>query len=138
MACPAGSTSCNAGACYATLRIALTLDGISQLVVKGNVVRWYHIDYVPPGVTALNGVNWTPTWAANPSDPCNCFSTSSTTIAAALPAIAQTVTLQQIDGRFPITLTQPSMANGYELRVKYDDDMGGADFYDAIVTYRTR
>jgi hypothetical protein len=136
-ACPVGSDKCVAGVCYASLHIEVAIDGQTDLVITGGTVKWHHYQYVPPTATTLDGVVWNATWPASPTN-CMCDSTNSTTITPPVPAKAQTATMVKTAGRSPVSLGQPTAGNGYELRVKYYDNVSGSDNYDVTVTYESR
>jgi hypothetical protein len=143
-ACPAGTSECTNGVCLAKLTIAVLIDGKSELRIKGSTMRWHHFEYDAPGrhtstlPTTINGVAWLPSWPnAGSNVDCDCDS-SATTILPALPARAQTATLTQTEGRDPVSLVQPTAANGYQLTIAYEDEVAGADDYEVTVTYDVR
>lgn len=116
-----------------SVQVVVSIDGLSELLLSGNTAQWYHLEYSPPGETVLNGVAWTP---AGLSSFCNCYSD---VFAGVVPAIPQTATDFAVTwtGRGPVTLEElPAAGNGYTLRVRFDDVApGGADVYDALITY---
>lgn len=118
----------------ATANISARVDGLSELVLSGNTVRWHHVSYSPPGDTTVNGVVWTPTGL---SSFCNCDSDPYTGL---VPPLIQRTTGYSVvtnAGRGPVTIVEtPSSLNGWVLRIRIDDEApGGDDLYDVDVTY---
>lgn len=122
-----------AAAATGSVRVIVSIDGLSDLRLSGNTAQWHHLQWSPPQVTQLNGVSWTPTGL---SGFCNCLSDL---FAGVAPAIPQTATNFGVTwtGRGLVTLPElPSALNGYLLRVRFDDaTQGGADLYNALITY---
>jgi hypothetical protein len=118
----------------ATANISARVDGLSELILSGNTVRWHHVSYSPPGDTTVNGVVWTPTGL---SSFCNCDSDPYTGLVP--PLIQSTVGYSVVTnaGRGPVTILEtPSSANGWALRIRIDDEApGGDDLYDIDVSY---
>lgn len=118
----------------ATANVSARVDGLSELVLSGNTVRWHHVSFTPPGDTTINGVVWTPTGL---SSFCNCDSDPYTGL---VPPLIQRTTGYSVvknAGRGPVTIVEtPSSLNGWALRIRIDDEEpGGDDLYDIDVTY---
>jgi len=116
-----------------SVRVIVSIDGLSDLLLSANTAQWHHLEYSPPQETLVNGVTWVPTGL---SSFCNCLSNVFTGVA---PAIPQTATNFGVtwSGRGTVTLEElPSALNSYRLRVRFDDVApGGADLYNALITY---
>lgn len=116
-----------------SVRVIVSIDGLSDLFLSGNTAQWHHLQYTPPQETLINGASWVPTGL---SSFCDCLSDVFTGVA---PAIPQTATNFGVtwSGRGTVTLEElPSSLNSYRLRVRFDDVApGGADLYNALITY---
>lgn len=117
-----------------SVRVVVTVDGLSDLLLAGSTAQWHHLEYSPPGETVVNGVSWTPTGL---SSFCNCLSDVFNGVAPAIPQNATNFSVAW-SGRGTVTLEElPAAANGYRLRVRFDDVApGGADEYDALISYQ--
>lgn len=117
-----------------SVRVIVTIDGLSDLLLAGNTAQWHHLEYSPPEETVLNGVSWTPTGL---SSFCNCLSDVFDGVAPAIPQNATNFSVAW-SGRGTVTIEElPAAANGYRLRVRFDDVApGGADEYDALISYQ--
>ena len=118
-----------------SVRVEVTIDGVSELILGGNTAQWWHLNYDPPGTTTINGVSWTPTGLSN---GCSCLSDVFTGVAPAIPLNATNFAVTVSDGRGVVSIQQyPSSGNGYKLYVRFDDgSQGGADFYDVTINYQ--
>src|SRR5205085_5476199 len=115
-ACPAGSTSCTAGKCIATLRIRVGIDGQSYFLWSGKQAHWHQQTYAAPArhpdtplPLELNQIVFNPTWPDVPDSQnytCDCDSSTMTVPSPALPARAQTVSLQVVAARKSITIAE--------------------------------
>jgi hypothetical protein len=124
------------------------IDGVSDLVIKGNTVQWHNSSaYVPgkfPGTNAPttittnsnpDPIDWFPDWPSGTYG--DVWSSVHTGLTPALPHIPQRVTLTKVQARKDISILQyPSAANDYTLIVRFDDGLpGGADWYEARVDF---
>ena len=124
------------------------IDGVSDLVIKGNTVQWHNNSaYAPgkfPGVnypTTIKtngnpvGVSWYPDWPNGSYG--NVWSSLYTGLTPALPHIPLRFTLTKVQARNDISIIQyPSAANDYTLIVRFNDGPpGGADWYEARVDF---
>lgn len=115
-----------------TIRISAFVDGLSDLYLQGNTARWQHREYEAPGLTTINGVDWTPIFPGSPPHNfCNCSSDTFTAVSPALPTSDMTLNLSVISVRSGASVQivqQPTFANSYEAIVSFDDTSpGGAD-----------
>ncbi len=145
MACPAQTNACAAGTCLVNLTVRAYIDGQSILVIQGVSLKWHHVRDAGPGLwleqnyeTVVNGGAWYPSWPSSGENrSCNCDSSSLSI--APLAARATTATVTKTSGRGTITIVeQPTAANGFALKISYDDPLGGADWYEALIVYATR
>lgn len=118
----------------ATATVSVRVDGLSDLILSGGTVKWHHISFTPPGATTINSVVWNPTGLSN---FCNCDSDLYTGL---LPRMSQSTSGYSIvknAGRGSVTIEEtPSSANGWALRIRFDDvSQGGDDLYNVNVTY---
>jgi hypothetical protein len=150
----AGGNASSSGVESATLTVRAFIDGRSQLILQGNILRWQHLDFQAPGrwiegggpkPTYLNGVAWYPTWPDKPNatnEDCKCSSSTYTGIPALAKADTEqssdAVSLRVITARGNVTLVQqPTAANDYTLIVEMDDNVpGGAAWYEIQLNYR--
>ncbi len=129
-----------------TLNVRAYIDGVSDLLFKGNTVFWHNLNYAAPGrwsghdePTYLNGVAWQPVWPDKPDKEnrdCNCDS-SSYTVVAPLAAQEQTVGLEVVEARGIVDIIeQPDKTHDYTLIVLFDDSApNGAAWYEINLTY---
>jgi len=73
-----------------SLRVRARIDGISQLVIKGDTARWYHLLGSAPGrwletSTYLNQKEWDPVWPDIPVVEITIVSVTLRSIAVCLP-----------------------------------------------------
>jgi len=117
-----------------SVRVIVTIDGLSDLLLSGNSAQWHHIEYSPPETTVINGVSWTPTGL---SSFCNCLSDIFSGVEPPIPQSARDFSVTW-SGRGTVSLEElPSASNGFRLRVRFDDVApGGADEYDALISYQ--
>ena len=130
------------------LNIRAYIDGKSQLILKGNELYWYHLDFDAPGrwelgeisqPTYVNRVGWRPSWPDIPdatNDFCNCVSSSY----RGIPNMARTnqrVGLDIVQGRGRVfVIQQPTVDNDYTLIIEMDDnDFEGAEWYEVNINY---
>ena len=133
------------------LNIRAYIDGRSQLIIKGDVLYWHHLDFDAPGrwelgedrqPTYLNRVvAWEPVWPDVP-DPSNDFCNCDSSTYRGIPSLARTnqrVWLDIVQGRGRITvLQQPGGGNDYTLILELDDnDFDGAEWYEVNLNYIT-
>lgn len=137
--CPDGTDVCTAGQCMATLRVRVNIDGRTDLLLGKSGAFFRHYQYVRPGTAYLDDVTWSVKW---PNDELGCQCDSSpTTLPAPLANRAQTIVLKDNTKDWdasPVTLDQPTAANGFVASVKFNDTGGGASDYDLTLTYATR
>jgi hypothetical protein len=122
------------------------IDGVSDLVIKGNTLQWHNnATYAPgqfpgtnyPTIITTNSnpvpINWYPDWPSGTYG--NVWSSVYTGLTPALPHIPQRITLTKVQARKDISILQyPSAANDYTLIVRFDDGLpGGAAWYEARV-----
>ena len=119
------------------------MDGVSQLVITGNTLRWHHIEYAAPGredpanyPTKLDGVDWFPVWPDEPdaeNRDCNCDSSTYSGLTSAVPHVPATPMLTIIQARqMPSIVQAPTAANGYTLIVELDDAGPGGSAWHII------
>ena len=121
------------------------IDGVSDLVIKGNTVQWHNINCYAPGeftgvnqpttiTTESNTVPWYPDWSSVTGDV---WSSAYTGLTPALPHAPQRVTLTKVQARDDVYILQyPSAANDYTLIVRFNDGpSGGAEWYEARVDF---
>lgn len=129
-----------------SLTVRAFIDGHSQLIVRGDAVRWHHIDSAAPGrwdgarrPTYLNGYAWFPRWPDEPDSEnrdCDCNSSACTGIAA-LPAVTQTALLQVVRARDEASIAQqPDANNKYTAVIDFNDPSGGAVWYEVRLYYK--
>ncbi len=146
--CSSGTTRPDPKPRESTLRVRAYVDGRSDLLLRGSSVQWHHFDWAAPGLwgganepTYLNSMPWTPVWPSPGENVhCNCDSGLSPPVPT-LPSRDQTVMLMVLRGRTPggaVIKEQPTAANGYTLRVAFDDAAGGAFFHEIGLTYATQ
>jgi len=142
---PSSTLSFTATPGFGTLTIRTYIDGRSQLIVHGNSVYFYHIDYAAPGAgyahpNYVNGAEWYPTWPEpSPSynRDCKCYSSALTGIAP-LARQDQTVAMTVIESRDADQITivqQPSSSNDYMLIVDIYDYSAGGGWYEFTLSY---
>jgi hypothetical protein len=133
----------------ATLNVRALIDGRSQLIIRGALVSWHHLDFAAPGrhlfqdePTYLNGISWFPTWPDIPdaeNRDCNCSSSIYIGIPT-LAAVPQTVELENIEVVLGVVniLQQPEADNDFTLVVEFNDNpAGGSRWYEIQLTYLT-
>jgi len=135
---------CTKGGCPGELRVRALIDGQSQLVFSGAKVKWHVVRAAAPGLwdghhdaTVLSGTPWTPVWPnAGENRDCNCDSQPSPDVPAPLKGVEQIVKLTKTQGRGSVTITeQPSAANGFTLKVDFNDPPGGAAWFEIVLNY---
>jgi len=138
---------CTKGGCPGELRVRALIDGHSQLVLTGAKARWHHTSAAAPGLwdgrndpTLLGTATWTPVWPQpNENYDCNCDSQPSPDVSAPLKEIEQVVEMVKVEGRGGVSITQqPTAANGYTLKVDFDDSKNGAGWYEVTLKYITK
>jgi polyisoprenoid-binding protein YceI len=129
-----------------SLHIRAYIDGDSQLIVQNDQVHWYHMGADAPGRNAgvndptyINGLDWYPTWPDIPNAynrDCNCYSSTMSGVAPALPEQSVNYTLVIAEARYRVSVVQqPRAGNDYTLIVDFDDSPpGGAAWYEVEVT----
>jgi hypothetical protein len=146
VACGDAGAGCVNGTCSVELRIRAFVDGHSELVLSGTTAHWHQVKDAVPGrweghnePTFLNGAPWTPSWPSDGENRnCNCDSGPSPRLPEPA-AIAQTVTVKRLGDRGNVTITQqPSAANGFALKVDFDDSSSGAAWHEVLVSYRSK
>ena len=111
-----------------SLSVRARIDGISQLVIRGDTARWYHVLDSAPGrwleaSTYLNEKEWNPVWPDIPdrgNHNCECYSS----IYSGVPAIANDppIILEIVQARGKVSIIQqPGRGNDYTLIVEFDD-----------------
>jgi hypothetical protein len=129
-----------------TVNIRAYIDGRSRLILQGNSVRWYHLDFAAPGrelftnqPTTIDGVNWYPTWPDVPDNEnrfCACSSSTYAAITPPIPAQDMSVSLELVRARtgFVSIVEYPSVANGYSIVIDFDDNpVSHSDWYEVNV-----
>jgi hypothetical protein len=131
-----------------TLQVKAEIDGHTQLIVQGECLHWFHLEYAAPGretgedkPTYVNGVAWYPFWPDEPNrrnDSCECNSSGYGPVPGLRP-IVQTVSMEILAYRDNVSITQqPAASNEFTLVVDFDDtDTGGSDWYEIRLTYET-
>lgn len=142
-----GAGVCSKGSCPGQLKVRGFVDGKAQLVFGATKVKWHSIDAAAPGLwqghkeaTFLNGVAWTPAWPSDGENrDCNCDSQPSPDVAQGLAAIDQVVTVQKIEGRGDVSVSeQPSAANGFTVKIDLNDPQDGASWYELTLDFRAK
>jgi len=133
-AAPPGDAGVAAG-----FQVRASIDGRSQLVLKGNTAKWHHIAQAAPGKlnngnapTRIGGVDWFPTWPQpGENRNCNCDSDTFTGVLPVMPAQDLQIIIQEVDIPEDVRLIQaPSAANSFTAIVEFDDvEDSGADDY---------
>ncbi len=122
--------------------ISALIDGRSQLVVKGDVVYWQHLEHAPPGLheeqnlpTTLCGNAWYPVWPGACDGGCTSQSVSG--LVPEMIAASQTVNLSIVTARENVTiLQQPDAGNDYTLIIDFNDsETGGSATYEIEICY---
>ncbi len=135
---------CTQGGCPSELKIRALIDGHSQIVLTGAKAKWHHSNAAAPGLwdghhdpTLLGTATWTPVWPQpNDNYNCNCDSQLSPDVSAPLKEIEQIVTMTKTEGRGGVSITQqPTAANGYTLKVDFDDSKNGGAWYEINLKY---
>ncbi len=134
-----------------SIRIQAYIDGKSTIVLQGNGIHWYHLDYSAPGredfvnnptiIKTNLWKDWYPQWPDSfgyEVRDCHCSSSTYT----AIPALAkqtQTVSLKITNARGTVTiLKQPTASNKYLFVVEFNDDpQPGVDWYDITLKYKS-
>ncbi len=141
------------------VEVRANIDGRSRLILRGDTVQWYHLDFAAPGrelftnyPTTINGVDWYPVWPDRPdaeNRDCNCFSIwFRGGLSPALPAQPMEVSVQVLSVVRPdapdippgtVTVIQfPVAENSFTTVVEFDDNpQGGSAFYDIKLRFRT-
>jgi hypothetical protein len=119
-----------------TLNIRARIDGLSDLVIQGDTVSWYHRVGGAPGrwiesSTYINGIEWDPDWPDVPdryNTNCECYSSAYEGIATI--ANYPPVTLEIVRGRGSVNIIQqPSQENNHTLIIEFDDVANPVDTY---------
>jgi PKD repeat protein len=127
-------------------------DGLDYLILQGSNVQWQHFDFSVPGyngdptsiITTLDGNTildnypWYPTWPNGTAS--GAYSSQFSGLTPVLPSGQLTsFTMTVIEARYEMNLIQtPDATNGYTTIVEFDDDpIGGADYYEVLLTYQT-
>ncbi len=126
-----------------TISVEAYIDGRSQLIIRDNMAQWHHFDFAAPGrhfdfpshlPTIINGVEWYPVWADNPTpeNRCrDCFSDVFEGVVPPLPRADSLFILTNKDGRGEISIVElPSSSNDYALVIEFNDNpqSGPADY----------
>ena len=138
----------------ASLSVAALIDGRSQLIIKGDTIRWHHLTFDAPGrnngeiqPTLLNCQEWFPDWpdvsdAANffcgcSDSPCGCDSSSYTNLDPALAESPVPASITLLAGWTNVKIIQqPSVDNGYELIVEFNTNFPiYSSWYQFVVEY---
>lgn len=130
------------------LTVRAYIDGRSQLIIKGSLIHWRHLDFAAPGrhfdadvsqPTYLNQAAWMPIWPDVPDSEnrdCYCESSSYDGIPN-LPKTDQPVWMDVVQSRGSVIISQqPKAANDYTLIVELDDNpLDGPAWYEVELGY---
>lgn len=124
------------------LTVRAEIDGLSQLMIKGNTIWWHHINWEPPGLwgdenaTALNGEEWYPEWPEGDLTDCNCDSSIFEALESPLPEDSTIISVNVVSGRGSVTVAQqPNQDNDYTAIIEFDDYIPAADWYEIIIDH---
>jgi len=121
-----------------TITIRAFIDDKDNLKIQGNKVWWEHELGTFPGdpksgnqPTFINGDAWRPEWDGSNSIPFE-------TLAPAFrPKAPNQVTLTKLSGRGDAVISElPSPANTNTLSVHFNDEEGGADWYEVSIVWK--
>ena len=129
-----------------TVHVQALIDGRSQLMVRGNTVRWYHLEFAAPGrhaganePTVINGAQWMPEWPDVDWEnrQVNTFSSFYEQLDPPLPQVAVKAEVKVLHGRGHVLVyQQPSPDNDYTLIIEFDDnESAGSEQYDVEIAY---
>lgn len=137
--CPAGSTECIDGKCYATLTASGNIDGADELHLQGATMRWRHASFQEPTGLKVNGAGWSINFPNNYSgDICNgCFSDPKS-LDPPMAAHPQSGVLTARSGRDTVELQPATAANGNTLVLLFYDPSNSDSAYSATIKYETR
>lgn len=138
--CPAGTTECINGACFASIDVEAKVDGYDDLRLKGDTAQWQHLSFDPPTSLKLNGATWTTAFnGTKVGDNCTgCFGTTTKTLAPPVAAHAQAGILAKFSGRGVVSLSPATADNGFTLVLHFGDPDNSNASYSATVKYETR
>ena len=122
-----------------TLNIVALIDGISQLIIKGDSLHWYHVEAFVPCAIYINGQSWGPTWPNEVLGNRDCLCNSSSYIGIpTLARINQTVSINIIRGRSSVKIIQqPNAINDYTLIIEFNDSKPSGAGYEISIGYLT-
>ena len=120
------------------IKIKAFIDDKDVIKIQGNKVWWQHQQGVFPGdpkgakhPTFINGVAWRPQWDGSNSIP---FEPLAPTFR---PKNPEQVTLAKLSGRGDAMISElPTPANESTLSVYFNDEEGGADWYEVSVLWK--
>ena len=132
-----------------TWQVRVRMDGQSRLILKGDTMRWHHLDWVVPGrqdnanlPTMVNGKPWFPVWPDGDGWRNNfglCTSSLRRGLKPALPRRPADVYLGVLEGRGAVRLIDaPCPDNDFALTVELDDWQNGEDEYAVEIHVRPR
>ena len=121
-----------------TTTIKARIDGKDFLKIQGKRVWWEHelggLPGDPKGAnqpTAINGIAWRPQWDGSNSIP---FETLAPVFR---PKHPEQVTLTRLGGRGEAMISElPTPANDNTLSVYFNDEEGGADWYEVSILWK--
>jgi hypothetical protein len=143
-----------------TIDVSACIDGVSKLIIEGDTLQWDNISYRVPGnpvnctynqtfvSTTFDGFPilsddaWIPTWPSGVPDSAfaeNVFSSTFTDLSPMLPISPLSVTLDAIQARYALTISQlPTTGNGGVLILDFNDGPpGGPATYEGVLTITT-
>jgi len=142
----------------ASLYIEALIDGMDQLIIKGDTLQWEHFDWAAVGrhegkneptiiTTHMDGNvvvdqdAWIPQWSTDPPDELRFKNERSSVYTGLNPELSQEdqiVTLTPLQARSRVSITQqPAAANDHTLIVKFDDNgWGGSETYRVRLDYQ--
>jgi hypothetical protein len=121
-----------------TITIKALIDDKDVLKIQGNKVWWEHQQGGLPGdpkganqPTFINGVVWRPQWDGSNSIPFEFLAP------AFRPKGPEQVTLNNLSGRGDVVISEsPTPANDGVLSVSFNDEEGGAGWYEVSILWK--
>ena len=120
------------------ITIKAFIDDKDNLKIQGNKVWWEHVTGTFPGdpkggnqPTFINGIAWRPQWDGSNSIPFEPLAP------AFRPKHPEQVTLTKLSGRGDAAISElPTPANNGTLSVYFNDEEGGADWYEVRILWK--
>jgi len=120
------------------ITIKARIDGKDIMKIQGNKVWWQHelggLPGDPQGVnehTFINGIAWRPQWDGSNSIPFEALAP----VFGRQPPVQ--VTLNKLSGRGEVAISDlPTPANTNTLSVYFNDEEGGADWYEVSILWK--